>query len=103
MTYLKRALACLALPAFLLALLIVPVLSLQTSSQAQAMSAPPLLPQAGGPTVVATVTVGSGPRGVGVNPTTNRIYVANGDGNSVTVIQDDGLAQVNVYLPMLVR
>ena len=38
------------------------------------------------PTVVATVPVGTNPYGVGVNPTTNRIYVANLSGNTVSVI-----------------
>src|SRR5258706_201998 len=36
--------------------------------------------------VIATVPVGSGPDGVGVNATTNRIYVANFGGSSVSVI-----------------
>ena len=37
-------------------------------------------------TVVATITVGSGPIGVGVNPTTNKIYVSNYGSGSVSVI-----------------
>ena len=37
-------------------------------------------------TVVATVPVGTWPDGVAVNPTTNRIYVANCDSNNVSVI-----------------
>jgi YVTN family beta-propeller protein len=37
------------------------------------------------PTVISTVTVGLYPQGVGVNPTTNRVYVAN-DGHTVSVI-----------------
>jgi YVTN family beta-propeller protein len=38
------------------------------------------------PTVIATVQVGTAPFGVDVNPTTNRIYVANRDSNTVSVI-----------------
>jgi len=38
------------------------------------------------PTVVATIGVGSSPVGVGVNPNTNRIYVANQVSNDVSVI-----------------
>ncbi len=40
-------------------------------------------------TVVATVPVGSDPRGAGVNAATNRVYVPNfagGSGNTVSVI-----------------
>ncbi len=37
-------------------------------------------------TVTGTIAVGSSPRGVCANPTTNRIYVGNQAGNSVTVI-----------------
>ena len=40
-----------------------------------------------GQTVVATVPVGSSPFGVGVNPATNRIYVA----NSATVLDANGV------------
>jgi YVTN family beta-propeller protein len=40
--------------------------------------------------VTATIPVGSNPNGVGVNPLTNRIYVANNGNNTVSVI--DGLA-----------
>ncbi len=36
--------------------------------------------------VVATVPVGSNPGGVGVNPTTNKIYVANTSDGTVSVI-----------------
>src|SRR5262245_33111915 len=36
--------------------------------------------------VTATITVGAGPARVAVNPITNRIYVANQFGNSVSVI-----------------
>ena len=39
--------------------------------------------------VIATVPVGTFPGGVGVNPTTERVYVANEGSNSVSVIQDD--------------
>ena len=38
------------------------------------------------PTVIATVPVGTAPGGVGVNPTTDRVYVANSTSNSVSVI-----------------
>ena len=37
-------------------------------------------------TVVETVPVGTSPHGVGVNPTTNKIYVANRASNHVSVI-----------------
>ena len=36
--------------------------------------------------VTATVSVGKGPLAVAVNPVTNKIYVANFDGDTVTVI-----------------
>lgn len=36
--------------------------------------------------ITTTITVGDYPLGVGVNPTTNRIYVANGDSYNVSVI-----------------
>src|SRR5260370_973598 len=39
-----------------------------------------------GQTVTATVGVGAQPNAVSVNPVTNKIYVANGGSNSVTVI-----------------
>ena len=42
-------------------------------------------------TVVATVSVGGGPLGIGVSPDGNRAYVANAYDNSVSVI--DGLSQ----------
>ncbi len=41
---------------------------------------------AGAQTLLTNVTVGAYPRAVAVNPTTNKIYVANQNGNSVTVI-----------------
>jgi YVTN family beta-propeller protein len=41
---------------------------------------------AAAPTVIATVQVGTAPFGVDVNSTTNRVYVANRDSNSVSVI-----------------
>src|SRR3989339_812029 len=41
---------------------------------------------AAAPTVVSTISVGSYPYGVGVNSSTNRIYVANHDSNTVSVI-----------------
>jgi YVTN family beta-propeller protein len=37
-------------------------------------------------TVIATIDVGVNPIGVAVNPTTNRIYVANDGDNTVSVI-----------------
>src|SRR4051812_39431964 len=37
-------------------------------------------------TTVTTITVGAGPRGVAVNPTTNRVYVANNGANTVSII-----------------
>jgi len=36
--------------------------------------------------VIATVSVGTSPEGVGVNPLTNGIYVANFNSNNVSVI-----------------
>lgn len=41
---------------------------------------------AAAPTVTATISVGSYPNGVGVNSSTNHIYVANSDSNTVSVI-----------------
>ena len=41
---------------------------------------------AAAPTVVATVGVGTNPYGVGVNSTTNRVYVTNSTGKNVSVI-----------------
>src|SRR5205814_2130305 len=38
------------------------------------------------PSVIATIGVGSSPAAVGVNPNTNRIYVANTNNNNVSVI-----------------
>lgn len=40
------------------------------------------------PTVITTISVGSGPVRVGVNSSTNRIYVANNSSNTVSVIED---------------
>jgi YVTN family beta-propeller protein len=62
----------------------------------------PFKPSAASPAVIATVTVGSHPEGIDINPTTNRIYVANRDSNNVSVI--DGVnntvvATVSVALP----
>lgn len=39
------------------------------------------------PTVISTISVGSSPFGVGINSSTNRIYVANSDSNTVSVIE----------------
>jgi YVTN family beta-propeller protein len=50
-------------------------------------------------TVVATVPVGSGPWGAAVNPTTNRVYVANGGAGNVSVLDGGSnavLATINV-------
>jgi YVTN family beta-propeller protein len=76
--------------------LLVTVLSLQAGSPAYALPAniPALASRDDGPTVVATVTVGHGPSGVGVNPATNRVYVANMNSNTVSVI--DGASQTVV-------
>ena len=41
---------------------------------------------AGAPAVIATISVGGYPIDAGVNPTTNRIYVANTTGDSVAVV-----------------
>ncbi len=49
-------------------------------------------------TVVATVTVGSLPTGVGVNPTTNKVYVVNQNSNNVSVI--DGATDTVVGAPI---
>jgi len=40
--------------------------------------------------VVATVSVGTYPRGVAVNPATNCIYVGNYGDDTVSVIEDAG-------------
>jgi DNA-binding beta-propeller fold protein YncE len=48
-------------------------------------------------TVVATVTVAGDPQGVAANPVTNKIYVANGGGRTVTVI--DGATNSTTTLP----
>ena len=50
-------------------------------------------------TVVATVGVGGSPLGVGVNPSTNRIYVANGGDSTVSVI-DGSTNAVVVIAPV---
>ena len=39
------------------------------------------------PTVISTIIVGSGPYGVAVNSSTNRIYVVNNSDNTVSVIE----------------
>jgi len=51
-------------------------------------------PAAAEPTVIATIAVGTSPFGVGVNATTNRIYVANQFGNDVSVI--DGATNTGI-------
>ena len=46
----------------------------------------PLVPRAAADTATATVTAGTGPFAVAVNPVTNKIYVANYSSGNVTVI-----------------
>jgi YVTN family beta-propeller protein len=46
------------------------------------------------PAIVNNIAVGSSPQGVGVNPSTNRVYVANGLSDSVSVI--DGATEAVV-------
>lgn len=56
-------------------------------------------------TVNTTVTVGSSPRAVAINPATNKIYVANYASNSVTVIDGATNATTTVaagYIPSAV-
>ncbi len=43
---------------------------------------------AAAPTIISTISVGSSPWSVGVNSSTNRIYVANNSSNTVSVIED---------------
>ena len=50
-------------------------------------------------TVVTLIPVGGNPRGVVVNPTTNRAYVANSNDNTVSVINtttNKTIATINV-------
>jgi YVTN family beta-propeller protein len=47
--------------------------------------------------VIATVTVGDWPYDVAVNPVTNQIYIANGGGTTVTVI--DGATHATADIP----
>lgn len=49
--------------------------------------------------VITTVTVGTHPKGIGVNPVTNRIYVANQGSNNVSVI--DGFSNVVIATVMV--
>ncbi len=51
------------------------------------------LPAAWAQTLVGTVTVGTTPVGVAINPATNKIYVANQGSNNVTVINGGSLAR----------
>ena len=44
------------------------------------------MPRSGATNLPATVSVGTSPTALAINPVTNKIYVTNGDGNSVTVI-----------------
>lgn len=50
-------------------------------------------------TVITTIAVGAHPKGVGVNPVTNRIYVANHGSNNVSVI--DGFSNVVIATIMV--
>jgi DNA-binding beta-propeller fold protein YncE len=54
-------------------------------------------------TILSTLTLGRPSAAFAVNPVTNRIYAANADGDSVTVIQDEGAATKNLYLPLVLR
>src|SRR3954454_21961679 len=49
-----------------------------------------------GDVVVATVPVGNTPVAVAVNPVNNKIYVANADSSSVTVIDGADNSTVNI-------
>jgi YVTN family beta-propeller protein len=51
------------------------------------------------PVLIATIPVGTGPAGVGVNPTTNMIYVANFSSNTVSVI-DGTINTVTATIPV---
>ena len=57
-----------------------------TSTPTPTRASPTAAPDEGLTTVIATVPVGDVPQGVGVNPTTNRVYVANFDDDTVSVI-----------------
>ena len=70
-SHLTRVAAGLSLTVTALLLAMVPLL------------APPALAAAN---VVSSIGVGLDPLGVAVNPTTNRVYVANGNSNTVSVI-----------------
>ena len=54
----------------------------------------------GDPAVVATVSVGDSPRGVAVNSTTNRIYVANWGSNNVSVVNGAANAVLGTPIPV---
>ena len=65
-------------------------------------AASPAVSAEDGPTVIAKIRVGWGgynPQGVAVNPTTNRIYTANIDSDSVSVI-DGGANTVVATVPI---
>lgn len=47
------------------------------------------------PTVIATVSVGSWPYGVAVNPNTNRVYVSNHNDNTVSVINGTSNTEID--------
>ncbi len=65
-----------------------PIILLATSSP---VASQPVA--AAGPSVVATIPVGTFNLGVAVNPTTNRVYVTDQTENVVHVIRDDGATQ----------
>ena len=61
---------------------------------------PPFIPRAtAAESVVATISVSSGPEGVAVNPNTNRVYVANQNSNTVSVI-DGSTKGVGATIPV---
>ena len=60
-----------------------PTATSTSTPTATATASPPAVAT---PRIIATTTVGSQPESVGVNPTTNLVYVANVLGNSVSVI-----------------
>ncbi len=68
--------------------------SLRAMALAAAWSAAPAL----GQSVVATVPVGSDPRAIAVDPSTNHIYVANESSDSVTVV--DGATHATSTVPV---
>ncbi len=82
----KRILPCLLSIALTMGAMALLIMVLGTGASQAAYATQLSAPQQDNPTVVATVTVGSHPIGVAVNPTTNRIYVANYSSDNVSVI-----------------